>query len=86
MTNLLDAPRWGIKVVEVRHDVVFGETAQVVYIDVRTDAGNVITDAWVVVRSEWEVVTCVEVSVGDETQTVSGMASSNGYRASPTNW
>jgi hypothetical protein len=56
---------------------VFGETAQVEYIDVRVDGGNVVTDVRVVVLSEREVVTCVEVSVGDETQIVSAMAGSS---------
>lgn len=54
---------------------MFGETEQDVYIDVNVDAGNVVTDVRVVVLSKWEVVTRVEVSVGDETQIVSGMAS-----------
>ena len=47
-----DAPRWGIKVVEVIHVVVFGEVSQVVYVDVSVDAGKVVTDVWVVVPSE----------------------------------
>ena len=56
---------------------MFGETEQDEYTDVNVDAGNVVTNVRVVVLSKWEVVTRVEVSVGDETQIVSGMARSS---------
>ena len=69
----MNRPRSAINVVEVEHDVVFGEVAQVVYTDVIVEPGNVITVDWVVVLKESEVVTTVEVSVGDETQTAAAM-------------
>jgi len=71
-----DGPPWGIKVVEVKHVVVFGEIAQVVNSEVSVDAGNVVTDVRRVVMSEREVDTLVEVSVGDDSQIVAAMARS----------